>query len=491
MPTSITAFVGRTLRGPTDRPWLVHSLAEFTRLYGGLWTHSTVSYAVQQYFVNGGRDALICRVQNHGVAAACTLPAGFYLVAANEGAWGNRLRVRVAHAPAADGEGVESRFNLSVEDTATGTVEEFLNLSTHPSHPRFVRKVLAESSEFVRVDGEVPATRPIPVGHAPAGDDVLDDPTAWTQFNADGSDGNELTADDISHPDLAARHAGLWLLDHADLFNILCIPPLTRADDLDKATWDAAIAYAKGRRAMVIIDPPANWVTPSEVVEGLPGLATPDENAALYFPRVRVVDDLDKDRLEVLPPCGIVAGIYSRTDAERGVWKAPAGPDAQLLEVAGLACDLTNGQIVQLDRLGVNGLRSFGLNPPVVWGARTLLSADKLPSEWRYVPVRRLALFLEESLVRGTQWAAFEPNDERLWRKLRLSVGEFMEMLFRQSAFQGTSPREAYFVRCDTETNPQDAIDRGIVNVEVGFAPLKPGEFVVISIQQIAGQVAS
>ena len=183
------------------------------------------------------------------------------------------------------------------------------------------------------------------------------------------------------------------------------------------------------------------------------------------------------------------AGVFARTDAQRGVWKAPAGTDASLNGVRELTIrvnDLENGQ---LNPLGVNCLRTFPVIGNVVWGARTLRGADQLASEWKYIPVRRLALFLEESLYRGIKWVVFEPNDEPLWAQIRLNVGAFMHNLFRQGAFQGTTPRNAYFVKCDKETTTQNDIDRGIVNILVGFAPLKPAEFVIIKLEQLAGQV--
>ncbi|HXU59152.1 MAG TPA: phage tail sheath C-terminal domain-containing protein, partial [Verrucomicrobiae bacterium] len=150
---------------------------------------------------------------------------------------------------------------------------------------------------------------------------------------------------------------------------------------------------------------------------------------------------------------------------------------------------LTDGENGQLNPLGLNCLRSFPVAGNLVWGARTLVGADLLASEWKYLPVRRTALFLEESLYRGTQWVVFEPNDEPLWAQIRLNIGAFMQNLFRQGAFQGRSPREAYIVKCDRETTTQNDINLGIVNILVGFAPLKPAEFVVIRIQQMAGQV--
>jgi phage tail sheath protein FI len=188
-------------------------------------------------------------------------------------------------------------------------------------------------------------------------------------------------------------------------------------------------------------------------------------------------------------PCGIVAGVMARTDTQRGVWKAPAGLDASLNGTQGLQASLNDAENGTLNPLGINCLRSFPAAGKVVWGARTMRGADQMADEYKYVPVRRLALFIEESLFRGTQWVVFEPNDEPLWAQIRLNIGSFMHNLFRQGAFQGQSPKDAYFVKCDKETTTQNDIDLGTVNIVVGFAPLKPAEFVVIQLQQIAGQI--
>jgi phage tail sheath protein FI len=184
-----------------------------------------------------------------------------------------------------------------------------------------------------------------------------------------------------------------------------------------------------------------------------------------------------------------MAGIYARTDSARGVWKAPAGIEATLDGVAELDAKLTDAQNGALNPLGINCLRTFPIYGNIAWGARTLQGADQIGSEWKYLPIRRLALMLEESLFRGTKWVVFEPNDEPLWAQIRLNVGAYMMSLFRQGAFQGTSPKDAFFVKCDAETTTQDDRNKGIVNILVGFAPLKPAEFVVISIQQIAGDL--
>ena len=194
-------------------------------------------------------------------------------------------------------------------------------------------------------------------------------------------------------------------------------------------------------------------------------------------------------KLGLYPPSGTIAGLYARTDASRGVWKAPAGTEASLVGAQGVEKVLTDLQNGTLNQKGVNCIRVFPATGVVSWGARTLRGDDGLSDEYKYIPIRRLALYIEESLYRGTQWVVFEPNDEPLWAQIRLNIGSFMQSLFRQGAFQGKSPQEAYFVKCDKETTTQDDINRGIVNIIVGFAPLKPAEFVVIMIQQIAGQI--
>ena len=490
--TSITAFIGRARRGPTDRSRLVQCFAQFDRVYGGLWFESPMSYAVQHYFLNGGQNALIARVHHGAAAATLTLPGAFELVAANEGDWGNYLRVRVEYAASEPGEAQDSRFSLSVKDTRTGLVERFVNLSTDVTHKRYVTGVLADESDLVRnaTPETVAAATPVANGAAPAGSDALEDGASSWAFDTNGDDGSLILDDDISDAGLAEGRRGLWMLEHEDLFNLLCIPPLSRDRDVGITTWDAAVAYAKLRRAMVIVDPPADWNDPADVNNGLAELVTRDENAALYFPRVLAADPLSDERLATFAPCGFVAGIYARTDAQHGVWKAPAGKESTLLGVAEPAVHITDGQNALLNALAVNSLRSSHDNRCVIWGARTLRGFDS-QSEWKYVPVRRTALFIEESLYRAMQWVVFEPNDEALWAQVRLDATAFMQDLFSQGAFHGLSAREAYFVKCDHETTTANDIDLGIFNVDVGFAPLKPAEFVIIRIQQLAGTIAT
>jgi phage tail sheath protein FI len=306
-----------------NQPVAIHSFAGFEREFGGLWEESTMSYAVRDFFANGGTVALIVRV---GIG--------------------------------------------------------------------------------------VPTT-----------DDYL---------------GNE------------SDKTGLYALERADHFNLLCIPPPTRDTDTDPSVYDAALTYCEKRRAMLIVDPPIQWDqdrrgATGRVVDGLSALGltgTKLQNAALYFPRVQEADPERDGQTHTFIPCGVVAGIIARVDSRRGVWRAPAGLEATAMGVQGLQIDLTDRENGELTPQGVNCLRSFPETAgPVVWGARTLAGADEQASDWKYIPVCRLALFIEESLFRGTKWVVFEPNDESLWAQIRLIVGAFMQNLFRQGALPGSEGR--------------------------------------------------
>ena len=298
-------------------------------------------------------------------------------------------------------------------------------------------------------------------------------------------------ADAASIMGVRAAKTGMFALEDVDIFNILCVPA---AADLAAPepfnVYAAAEAYCLERRAFLIVDIPdeVNAVqTMKDWMEANSGLR--NRNAAVYFPRLRIADPLNQFRLRNFAASGTMAGLYARTDNDRGVWKAPAGIEATLRNVNELALVLTDPENGTLNPLGINCLRTFPIIGTISWGGRTLDGADLQGSEWKYLPVRRFALFLEESLYRGTKFAVFEPNDEPLWAQIRLNVGAFMQTLFRQGAFQGQTPRDAYFVKCDKDTTTQNDINLGIVNVLVGFAPLKPAEFIILKISQIAGQI--
>ncbi|NMG11108.1 phage tail sheath C-terminal domain-containing protein [Brasilonema sp. UFV-L1] len=583
--TSITAFIGSTLRGPVNQAITINSFGDFERIYGGLSLKSTVSYAVRDFYLNGGSQGIIVRlfrpyfateadrtqaldaaqdVAGAAIAAAAVVGATptsvkdaarnqanlaensteprksaadtvakaaevaealagatansvgeaataavgqaapitkarlsvntLNLEAANEGSWGNKLRARIDHD--VKGEDAANLFNLSIKDTGTGQIEVFRNLSVQAGHPRQVNKVLEQESQLVRVRGTLPTTRPgtsptVP----PGGDSFSNTNSTGVQSTDQASDGQTLTISEYSGS--RVNKQGIYALEQADLFNLLCIPPYSFDQDITPTTlWDTAATYCQERRAMLLVDPPSTWKSKNAAKgdgtsTGVAAVGTNSKNAALYFPRLLQPNPLRDNQVEAFVPCGAVAGVMSRTDAQRGVWKAPAGLDATLVGVPQLEVPLTDPENGELNPLGINCLRSFPAAGRVIWGARTLQGDDRLASEWKYVPVRRTALFIEESLYRGLKWVVFEPNDEPLWAQIRLNVGAFMNNLFRQGAFQGKTPREAYLVKCDKETTTQNDINLGIVNILVGFAPLKPAEFVIIKIQQLAGQITT
>lgn len=615
--TSVAAFLGRTQRGPANVPVLINSFADFERQFGGMWADGPMTYAVRDFFLNGGAQAVIVRLFSpwytsdttrdeaidaaqsvadaatggsaaeaaesarteaddtanedeprhsaadavataaereaarsgatpESVQAAAQAAVGHFryapltvgdlsFQAATPGEWGNDLRATVdpdVSDEAAEQYGMDAAdlFNLTITDVGTGTSETFANVSLVEG-PRRVDRVLASQSNLARWAGAFPDADELPeIPEEETSDaitqleeELADARTALRQAkNAGDQDAIDDAQEAVDEAEAALSEGkaevavtdgmglgaadysgsrddktGMYGLEDADIFNLLCIPPDTHNGDTPPAVYQEALAYCVERRAMLIVDPQAAWganeaTAVSAPLSGLDDLGlsgTAARNAALYYPRIIQADPLRDGQFGTFVPCGVVAGVMARTDVERGVWKAPAGIDAALNAVQGLQINLTDLQNGTLNQRGINCLRAFPVYGRVVWGARTLRGADQLADEYKYVPVRRLALFLEESLYRGTKWVVFEPNDEPLWAQIRLNVGAFMHNLYRQGAFQGASPREAYFVKCDGETTTQNDINLGIVNIVVGFAPLKPAEFVIIKFQQMAGQI--
>ena len=350
------------------------------------------------------------------------------------------------------------------------TTSGFVGLA--PAGPVNQPVKLTQASDFASVFGGFHAS--MPLGHAVqhffdnGGKEAY---VVRVDLDADGFIGS------------AADGSGIHALDKVDLFNILVMPD----SEVDVATRSAAVAFCERRRAMMINDLPETVSTVSEAEAWIrslaPGLRS--SNAAFYFPRIRASDPSMSGIVRTFPAAGAIAGLYARTDATRGVWKAPAGNDAKLLGAAGLAIDLDDSENARLNPLGLNCLRTFPTYGTVCWGARTARGADNLADEYKYVPVRRLSLMIEESIQRGTAWAESELNAEPLWVELRESIGVFMHSLFKQGAFAGRTPREAYFVKCDGSTTAQADIDAGNVNIQIGFAPLKAAEFIIIRIQRM------
>jgi phage tail sheath protein FI len=629
--TSITAFIDFFAEGPMNEAVEIFGMTDFQRVFGGLDDRSEGSYAISQFFLNGGGTALVIRVaaadgthplSKAGVILKADATGGGAQVlevsAANEGIWGNNVRVDVDYSTTDP----TTLFNLTVTryDGPSAKAkpissERYLNLTMDSTKPRYAVKVINDGSKLITAKAGAGATatnRPaatgtisgdlsaltlanfngfsgkkinVKIGGLAAVDATLDtwaagavttlaqlrpllekairaantnsasftaasvevvgtrlrvlsgkgsdtfdpvetvviansgaDTTAATLLlnvagntnvqqyplglaaGADiaalkkstvGGDGLPPGATQILGSQAVEPHTGLFALDYADLFNILCIPRAAQLTDTEMvAVVSNAIKYCDDRRAFFILDIPATINEVQEMKDWMDAHGTfRDNNAAVYFPRPLIPDPKNEFRLRSVGASGTMAGIYARTDSARGVWKAPAGIEATLDGVAELDAKLTDAQNGALNPLGINCLRTFPIYGNIAWGARTLQGADQIGSEWKYLPIRRLALMLEESLFRGTKWVVFEPNDEPLWAQIRLNVGAYMMSLFRQGAFQGTSPKDAFFVKCDAETTTQDDRNKGIVNILVGFAPLKPAEFVVISIQQIAGDL--
>lgn len=278
-------------------------------------------------------------------------------------------------------------------------------------------------------------------------------------------------------------------LDTIAIFNLLVLPGV-----FDGGVWSDALACCERRRAFAILDPPSDAVLdPSgpqrSIADVMDTLVPKSANGALYFPYV--LSPNPSTRLdEAAAPGGFVAGIYARTDATHGVWKAPAGVGAIVHDAVGVVPSgrVTDARQDMLSAKGVNCIRTFPAFGTIVFGARTLASENPAPEEWRYVPVRRLALFIEQSLYAGLGWAEFEPNGEPLWAALRTTIEEFMVSLFKEGALAGATASAAFFVKCDGTTTTQDDVDRGIANITVGFAPVKPAEFVILEIAVAAGR---
>jgi uncharacterized protein len=509
LATAITAMIGRAARGRVNEPVTVNSVADFEREFGGLWSKSSLGFAVSDFFLNGGGQALIVRL-HHGATKALLDANGLELDAVSEGAWGNQLRARIDDNVAGDlltdwqkdfpNLLLTDIFNLTVRDMATGATEQLRNVTVAPS-PRVVDAVLASESSLVRVHSPLPGQAPAPHAAPAAGKTVWEDDNASDGVatpNA-GGDGDDLAHDDFVGSGNEAGKEGLYALEKADLFNLLCIPPYAvDSDGVPNAAVQTdvitqAATYCERRLAMLIVDAPSTWHTKTDASTGGQdfgaSVGTSSKNAALFFPRIRRANPFHGNQREDFAASGAIAGIFARTDTERGVWKAPAGLDAVLVGASELSVPLSDAENGELNELGINCLRTMPSVGRVVWGARTLQGADRLASEWKYVPVRRTALMIELNLLRGTQWAVFEPNDERLWAQLRLNVGAFMHDLFRQGAFQGTSARDAYFVKCDKETTTQTDQNNGVVNLLGGAALVRPAEFVVIKVTQMAGQI--
>ena len=532
VPTSVAAFVGYAARGPCDSPVQVNSWADYQRQFGGLDPASPMSYAAFLFFVNGGNAAQIVRAgasDGSAVPAKIAISADVILVATSPGAWGNALTVTVDTSQVI----TQGAFSLTINDPGSNTTESYQGLNLRAG-PLGITTALAASA-LMNIDPSsgltaspaagtygaptAPPTAPAAApaaGAAPAEGGGAASATGGGAASATGggaasatgagaapapptvlggsSRGVDVLLSKLSVPGDQQTKTGIYALVKADIFNILCLPTAWKST-YSAATLSDVALFCFQQRAMLIVDTPSAWseTTPPlgfGTVINSPSITGPNTaNAATYYPNLEFPDPVSNTTVQ-LGPCGAVAGVWASTDDTRGVWKAPAGTAAGIAGISDLAVHIDDGESGVLNPIAVNCLRNLPLVGPVSWGARTAAGADQLASQWKYIPVRRTALYIEESIRRGTQWAVFEPNSEPLWSAIRLNVGAFMNGLFKQGAFGGTTPSQAYLVQCDASNNPQSSIDQGILNILVGFLPLYPAEFVIIQIEQLVGQLS-
>ncbi|AGB26706.1 phage tail sheath protein FI (plasmid) [Mycobacterium sp. JS623] len=546
--TATAAFVDVFDKGPVGVAVKVSGPGEFERTFGGVSPGSEASYAITQFFNNGGSQAWVVRVLPTGAGNAVAAsakqepksavvtddgkppdpgPKCLTVTALSEGQWGNALCFGIQLLPVAGG-GDPTRFDFVVGEVVpvpgsskvkVVVREAFRSLSIDPADPRYCPTIVS-GSQLVRATVDDGATIPAPTlfrnkddsTGMPDGDAMTKNPpnpaptppgdiakqTSIAHFHRldggkDGKPADTTTALAKMLLGDPAAQTGIYALNTIapDIFNILCIPAMANiTDDTARQSLLApAEQFCADHRAMLLIDPPAAMDTKTTAADVGSAMKTfvetldPTENAATYFPRLVVADPVTGGTKNI-GPSGTIAGIWSRTDTQRGVWKAPAGTEATLMG-ARPAVTMTEDTSDEFNPIGINVLRTLPVFNNVVWGSRTMQGADLMASQWKYIPVRRTALYIEESLRQGLQWVVFEPNDEPLWAQIRLNVGAFMQNLFRLGAFAGQTPQEAYLVKCDSDTTTAYDVSTGVVNIRVGFQPLLPCEFVVIQIQQL------
>jgi hypothetical protein len=483
LPTARTAFVGRTLRGPVNRPVFIRSFAEFQHGFGGLWQPSLLGYAIEQFFDNGGREALVVRVVNGARSATLTLKAGPSALRLQALRPGTRefLRASVdfdniaAHEP--------GLFNLTVQRVraqGTGQVEDqeiFHRLSVLPTDERYLPHATATSA-LIRLTGEIPLQRP---------DRTLDPAsglaTAYVNSNSDGDDGAPLTDYDLIGSSL--DHTGVFALDHAENFNFLCIPPLTRDQDVGPSALLVAARYCKERRALLIVDPPSKWQTADDALAGLREWNFPDENALMYFPRVLAHDKL-RGHFESFAPCGVVAGMLARLDENYPVWLPTDREEPILRPGFRPACLVGEDRRIRLASLGVNTIQAIRSTARLSVRPRTLAAGNTANADWRYLSPRRLALFILSSIEHGTRWIAAARSPAEVAETLTSQVRSFFEALCAAGTFGSRQTSDAFFVICDARVNTCWAQGSGEVQFVIGFAASREHEFHCYRISQSA-----
>jgi phage tail sheath protein FI len=485
--TSTAAFVGLAPGGPLNQPVKITNWSQFKREFSDptdpkqrpFLEGAYLAHAVYGFFANGGSECWVVRVggegQPHAVLPATTDRSLTALGAsARDGVEEQvQLDLKLDQPPAPGGgaptAGEEGGKGAAKQPPPTytlvvsaGTVHEpYLKLNAAD----LVSKVNAESKlltlEAQKGGAEV---QPAP------GTYMLSAPSkAIADVSAEEFEGDE------------AKRRGLQGLAAIEEVSIVCVPDAIAIAGEDNQVLmnlqGKVIAHCEAMAdRMTLLDTPAD-LTPIEALEWLRGAGLDSKQATAYYPWLEVTNPLTELPM-LVPPCGHVAGIWARTDATRGVHKAPA--NEAILGITGLGYQTTGKEQGDLNSAGLNCIRSFPGRGTRVWGARTL-SRDP---EWRYLNVRRLFNYISDSIMQGTQWAVFEPNDEHLWIQLEIAVGNFLTTTWRGGALFGGTPEQAFYVKCDAETNPPEVIDAGQVVTEIGIAPVKPAEFVVFRISQ-------
>lgn len=490
--TAVAAFVGVAAQGPLHEPTLVSNWTQFTSIFGEFVEGSYLAHSVYGYFMNGGGQAYVVRIGGGGaangggrsgdIAAQAELPPvdvskppSYRVAALESGPGGNEITVEVSHVAPTEEHPDSDRFNLVVRRSGQ-LVEVHEGLSTRRNKANAVTAV-REASQTIKLEAASGGLeRPAEGAVALLGGNV---PAVPERVSADDYIGD------------VGDRTGVGSLEVVDDVTMVCVPDLSAA--YDRGTIDAE-QFRAVQLAMIghcelmgdriaILDPPAN-LSPQQIKEWRVEQAGYDSKyAALYWPRVKVLDPVSGQAIFV-PPSGHVAGIWARNDDERGVHKAPANEVVR--GALALESSITRGEHDLLNPAGINCLRSFPGRGIRVWGARTL-SSDPA---WRYVNVRRLFNYLEKSVLANTDWVVFEPNDRNLWAKIRRTIASFLILEWRKGALFGATPSEAFFVKCDDETNPAEAIDAGQVTCQIGVAPVKPAEFVVFQLAQLQGGVS-
>lgn len=500
-PTSIAAFVGYThpLRTQAFNTAVrLFSFSDYETQFGGLYTSglvdSNVARAVFQFFLNGGSDAYVVGLQPK------LLDAGGGVLGTLGGAAGVNFTATINTQPGGNGmvftaleptDRVAMRVsvtNLRASSPVPGSPLNMFDLVvTYGARIETYRGVVIGGDPSLAPDSKVNGVSTLVTVAAPGGGGF------GTSLAANASAGFAITlpagfATTFSPQDFVDVFEANTSLDKVEIFNLLMVPGVA-----DNLVVSAALSFAERKRAFAILDPPPT--APADGTGSIDTLMTSfpkSQNGALYFPYLRTTDPVTATTIAEAPS-GFVAGIYAATDASRGVWKAPAGLATTVLNTTGPVISglMNDPQQGVLNLASINCLRSFAGMGTVVWGARTLVADNDAFAQSKYVPVRRMTLFLEQTLLANLRWVVFEPNDEPLWLAIRSSIEAFMLGLFNQGALQGAKPSDAFQVKCDaTTTTPADQ-QNGIVNIIVAFAPLKPAEFVIIKIAQLAGQSAA